>query len=49
MLYAGFELTDPSKELLQTDALDRKATRIVNKIKILHDNECVKHFSGMIW
>ena len=48
MLSAGFELPDPSNELLQTDALDRKATGIVNKINIRYDNESIKHYNGDI-
>jgi hypothetical protein len=42
MLSAGFQLPDPSKELLHTSALDRKSTGIVNKINIYEDNECIK-------
>jgi len=49
MLSAGLEIPDPSNELLKTDALDREATRIVNKINIRYDNECIKYFNGMIW
>ena len=48
MLSAGFEFPDPSNELLQTDALDRKATGIVSKGNIRYDNECIKHYNGEI-
>jgi hypothetical protein len=48
MFLAGFELLDPSNELLQTVALDRKATGIVNKINVRYDNECLKHYNGDI-
>jgi len=49
MLSAGFEIPDPSNELLQTDTLDRKVTRIVNKINIRYDNECIRHSNGDTW
>jgi hypothetical protein len=48
MFLAGFELPDPSNELLQTDTLDRKAIGIVNKINVLYDNECIRHYNGDI-
>ena len=48
LLSAGFELPVPSNELLPTDALDRKATRIISKINVLYDNECIKHYNGDI-
>jgi superfamily I DNA and RNA helicase len=48
MFLAGFELPDPSNELLQTVALDSKATWIVNKINVCYDNESLKHYNGDI-
>jgi hypothetical protein len=48
MFLAGFELPDSSNELIQTVALDRKATGFVNKINVRYDNECFKHYNGDI-